>query len=143
MDWWLIIHTPDGPWCWPVGEDEAERERLVNAGRVLAGFPADETWVDDGSVWTVMLTLGEPHGSLLVSAGDRVGTLADLRKVPGKQVDAHQIARAEWARVRNVEAFSAALASLDEETMAAVLADPAVSLRVARRGRGAVADEQP
>jgi hypothetical protein len=131
-EWWLIIGTPDGPHCWPVGDDPAELEHLVAAGRVLAGFPASEAWVDDGTAWDVQLTAGEPHDTLLVSAGDRVGTLEDLRKVDSGLVVAHQAARAEWLRARNVETVKLMLVALDADTLAAVLADPAVATRVRR-----------
>jgi hypothetical protein len=134
-EWWLIIHAPGGPWCWPLGGDQSERERLVAAGRVLAGFPADEAWVDDDSKRAVMVSLGEPHQTLIARA--TVGTLADLRKVDPTLVDAHQAGRAQWSHTRQVEAVALLLATMDSDTLATVLADPAVAEAVAATKRGA------
>lgn len=139
-DWWLIIHTPDGPWCWAIGDPgDDERERLVAAGRVLAGFPADETWADDDSPWNVQLTLGQPHHTLIARAHEAhdaagVGTVTNLRAVKAELVDAHQAAREEWHKARYVDAVALALAGLDEESLAAVLAHPALAQYDMSRG---------
>jgi hypothetical protein len=133
-EWWLIIHAPGGPWCWPLGGDQSERDRLVAAGRVLAGFPADEAWVDDDSKLAVMVSLGEPHPTLIARA--TVGTLADLRKVDQALVDAHQAGRAQWSHTRQVEALALMLATMDSDTLATALADPAIAAKVAAVSAG-------
>lgn len=144
MDWWLIVHTPTGVRCWPIGDpDPVEREALINAGRVLAGVAADELWAgdDEDSGWVVSLSPGEPHPTLLAQAA--VGTLDDLGKADPAAVAAHVAGRAQWHAARQIKIarerlaaldnaeLATALAALADADLAAVLADPAVADRLA------------
>jgi len=118
--WWLIVNTPQGTYAWPVWEDgEPADEKLLNAARVVTGFPADNSWVNDGSGYDIQMTLDTPHPSLLSKA--TVGTVEDLRAVSARVVDAHANERATAARAAAVEDARAVLASLDPEVLAAAL----------------------
>lgn len=128
---WLIIHTPDGVFVWPVWEDDAEPDAsLIDAARVLVGYPADDIPVrtdTDTDGYDIQLAPGEPHASLLARA--TVGSVADLRKVDATAVATHVQARVAAARQSTVDAAKAVLANLDDDTLKAVLADPAVAQR--------------
>lgn len=136
MNWWLIIRTPEGAHAWPVwGEDDQPDEALINAARVATGFPAHDQWTE-GSGYDVQLTLGDPHPTLLEQAA--VGTRDDLSNVDVRLVTAHADARATAARQSIVDGAKAALVDLDDETLKAVLADPALAKRagIMRRAKG-------
>lgn len=68
-DEWLILHSPDASWVWRFGQPgDEERNHLIGAARVLTGFPAHDDWISDGSGWSLTLTDGEPHHSLMARA---------------------------------------------------------------------------
>jgi hypothetical protein len=129
MNWWLIIRTPDGIYCWPVwGEHDAPDETLINAARVAVGFPAHDDWIDDGSGHSVSLTLGDLHPTLMARA--TVGTVADLNEVDAQLVAAHVQARAASMVQARKAAAQRVLADLDDATLKAVVTDPATAARL-------------
>ena len=119
--WWLIVRTPDAIHVWPVwGETDQPDEALINAARVAVGFPAHDNWPDDGSGYSVALTLGEPHHTLLAQA--TVGTVADLSKVDPAAVQAYATARVAAGRQAQIDAAKMALMQLDPAGKAAAIA---------------------
>lgn len=145
-DEWLIIHTPGQPYVWNLGElgDDYElRERLVYAARLSVGFPATDDWATNPQITeqfvadglpprevlasSVMLSPGEPHHTLMARAV--VGTRAELEAVSADAVDAYRRDHLDSQRRAAVEAHAAALASLDPEVLAAILAHPSLEGR--------------
>lgn len=121
MDWWLIIHTPAGPHLWHVGEaDNTRQEDLAMRARVSTGFPQGDSWIESDS-WRVAFTLGEPHPKLI--ARSTVHKLAELDAVDAAGLAAYRSAYAEAARADQLAAARAAVAELDPDTRAALLAE--------------------
>lgn len=124
--WWLIIRTPNGVRCWPAGDDQSAHPTVVNAGRILAGMPADDDPI--GSAWDVQLSVGEPPAQLLRSA--TVGTLRDLRDVGLAAVDAYNAQRLQRVRVAAADRLATLLTEVSDPLLADVLARPEVAARV-------------
>lgn len=123
--WWLIIRTPDGVRCWPAGDDQAAHGQLVAAGRLLAGVPADDSWVASGSDWDVQLAQGEPRAELLERA--TVGTPRELQVV---DVTAYEAQRARAAQTQRADVVADMLTGLDDAALSEMLARPEVAVRV-------------
>lgn len=130
MMWWLVITTRAGVYAWPVWEDgEHPDERLINAARVLTGFPADDSsWVVDRG-YDLQLTPGTPHHTLLARA--TVGTVDDLRAVHDAKVDEHVAARVDAHQAVLVASAKDALAALPPELLALVVTHPDLVEQVA------------
>jgi hypothetical protein len=132
--WWLYIRTPSGNFCWSVGSPPSDD--VVNAARVVTGFPAHDDWAEDGSGFDLSTAPGDPHAEYLQRHQPTIGTLAALLAVDRAAVAEHAAARAEWGRARDVEVVATMLSTLDTDTLAAVLADPAVAEAVAATRKG-------
>jgi hypothetical protein len=127
--WHLYARTPEASFVWPVGPPPLD-EDVVNAARVLAGFPTHENWIDDGSGYDLSHSPGDPHPGYVELHQPVYGTLADLRKVDRTAVAEHAAARAQWHRDRHLDAVKAALGALDDDALAEVLAHPSVAKRL-------------
>jgi len=142
MDQWLIIHTLNRSYVWHLGyvDDDHERERLVYAARLSVEFPATDDWATSGEtvlefvadgvpprevlVYAVMLSPGVLYHTLMARAV--VGTRAELEAVPVDAVDAYRREHLDSQRRAAVEAHAAALAQLDPELLAEILAHPSL-----------------
>lgn len=123
---WLILGTPDGPRLWPVGDTmPADIEALINAARVITGFPATDSWIQEGPPWDVQIASGDPHPDLMAQA--TVGTVEELRAVTADRVAAYAAGRAQWAKASAVDAVAAAMGALDAESQRAVLSKCGIS----------------
>lgn len=122
MSWWLILHTPDGPHVWDLGDpDDTTRGELVERARTLIGFPVAESWLSDYEHWHPMLSYGDPHPTLLAKA--TVHDVADLAKVPAVQLDDYRRRCHESVRQAQLDAARAALANLDPAQLDALKAE--------------------
>lgn len=110
MDQWLIIHLHEKVWVANLAE-ETDVDSLVDAARVLAGFPSTDDWWQDPTDMSVILTMGEPHPTLMARA--TVLTVEQLRGASPADVAEDRRQRAEAARGARVAAARAALAQLD------------------------------
>lgn len=120
-DWWMIMHTPAGCNLWPVGEaDNQRQEDLAMRARTLIGFPQGDEWITSDS-WRIAFTPGEPHPKLV--ARSTVHKLADLDAVDAAALAAYRDAYADATRAEQVAAARAAIAELDPDTRAALLAE--------------------
>lgn len=132
-DEWLIIKTPDGYRSWNLGTPGRDEADLIARARVVAGLPAHNRWVTDGSDWDVSVTWGTPHPSVMGT----VGTLDELAEVHADKVTEYQADIDEAARAADVAATAAYLAGLDPLLLAAVMAHPHVVAAVeATRANG-------
>ena len=128
-DWWLYIRTPDANFVWPVGPPPLDDD-VVNAARVATGFPAHENWIHDNQGYDLSYSPGEPHPRYVELHEPVHGTPEDLRKVDRTAVAEHVAAREQWQRNRHLDAVKAALAELDDDALAEVLAHPSVAKRL-------------
>jgi hypothetical protein len=120
LDRWLVIILGEQAWLWNLGQAEQdELVDLVNAARVIAGFPASDDWSQDpaGRGMSVAFTFGEPHHTMMARA--TVGTVEQLRGVDRAKVRAHARARELDARAARIASAKAAFgdmapAELDE-----------------------------
>jgi hypothetical protein len=129
-DWYLYVRTPDGNFCWKVGEPPLT-EDVVNAARAHAGFPTHDNWFDDNSGFDIQYSPGDPHPDYLELHAPQMLDVGHLHKVDREAVTAHADARAQWYADRQVRAVKDALTSLDPAVLAAVLAHPEVAAAVA------------
>lgn len=131
QDEWLIIHTADGAHLWNLGQPtDDERETLTNAARVVVGFPAHDRWPFEGDGWTLALSFGEPHPSLVDRA--EAHTRQSLARVPHRDVAAHAQARRSDADARSIKAAQEHLLSLDPDMLQRVLDHPDIQRGAAR-----------
>lgn len=114
-NWWLIIGTPDGIHCWPLGDSDPTRSIL--AAKVLLGVPPGAGPMLDDTAWDVQTSPGRPHDTLLARA-----TIHDLAELARVDVTAYRAAEADACRGEQVQAARDLLDSLDDQTIAAVLA---------------------
>lgn len=121
-DEWLIIATPDGPRAWNLGTPGRNETDLIARGRIVAGVPAHNGWVTDGSGYMVSITFGEPHATLLGA----VGTLDELAEIHPDKVAEYQADIDEATRAEHVAQAAAYLAGMDPLLLAAVMAHPHV-----------------
>lgn len=121
--WWAIVRTPDGVSLWPVGEQVPDL-RLVTAARVLTYYPAGDLWVGAGE-YDLSLSLGEPHPKLIEKA-KRIGTVEELRKVDTSDLDIHEADMLAAGRAQREAYAKVALAALDADARARVVAAVAV-----------------
>jgi len=107
--WWLIVNTPDGVHCWPVGD--TGHDVKVLAARMLVGCPNGTEVILDGSPWDVQLTYDRPHESLLARA--TVHTAEELDRADPAALSAYTAAEATEYRSEQMRAARAALDGLD------------------------------
>ena len=139
-DWWLIIYYAGLFWVWNLGTpDDANRDELIHRGRVAAGVPPDNDWVDSGN--SISLSPGRPHDSLMARA--TLGTVADLARLDDAVVAEYEDTLAEVYRQIQMEAVQAALATLDPTTLAAVLARPEIVAKLTAAGLDVAAEVKP
>lgn len=113
MTSWLIVHTPDGPHVWNLGEpDDATREDLILRAKVAVGFPAGDQWLADLQRWNCMLSGGEPHPKLTARA--TVHTLAELDAIGQGDLQSYRDRCHEACRTAQLEAARLAIAGLDD-----------------------------
>lgn len=119
---WLIMHTPDGPYVWALGDPfDDELADLVDAARVVAEFPAHDRWVYDGQGYMLFVSRGEsPHHTLMARA--TLGTRDQLAAVDRRLVAGHREARQKAAVADRMSKATAAVAALDDTTLAQILA---------------------
>lgn len=121
--WWAIVQTPTDLHVFPTGVEDINElvgDDMLNAIRVLTGFPAHDKWVSDSSRWDLQLTFGTPHRQLLERAVEH--TQQELRAVTTKDVRAHADERRTAARQVLIDAAAAALSALEPHERDAVLA---------------------
>lgn len=114
MDWWLIIGTPDGIHCWPLGTRDPAPS--IIAAKALLGVPAGAWPMLDGSAWDVQVAPGRPHDTLMTRA-----TLHDLGDLAQVDVAAYQAAEAAAHRDDQIRAAKQVIDSMEPTTKAALL----------------------
>lgn len=119
MDWWLIVNTPSGVHCWPVGG--LDHTAAVLAAKSILGVPPGPDPMVDASPWDVQLTCGEPHPTLLAQATIRETT--ELHSVDPAALAAYAAAEAAAHSGGYEQAVREALAALDDARRSAVLAE--------------------
>lgn len=99
MDLWLIVGTPDGIHCWPLGDRDPALHVL--AAKALLGVPPGAGPMLDGSAWDVQVAPGRPHDTLLGRA--TLHDLADLAQVDVAEYRAAEDAEHKAERVRSAK----------------------------------------
>jgi len=121
---WLILRGPIGVHMWDFGDPETVPvQEWILAARAHLGYPVGDSWVH-GDEWDASFVQGEPHESLMA-----IATVHDVAELATVNSAAYVAEHEAACREERILGAAHALAGLDDETLAAVLAHPVLAGR--------------